>query len=697
MTLHLKAGVYQDARPEQRMLTRTLLRPIDGRSGYAFALLSLEKRRAEPGPLFDIIQEHIDRLASSFGKDANPQHRFEQFLRALNEQLATGVREGQWDVPIASLHAMVGIACDTQMFLSGTGDLTSLFLHRRANQQYQIYNLFRSIQTEQSLPTWEKPFAVVLDGDLHEGDVFCVANRDLQRFLPADDLNEILTTLPPPGATAKIRQYFPHGTDLALLIVQSRDADPVQVTTEAQPLGELSVDNLTRMEEETQRLLDDQKPRLSTLTKTALPKIREVAVAIGGAIWNTSRVLGEKVVGVARQAKSQRPSAESVKATAQRFRERFKTLPTTSKTLGLAAVVVLILLVVSITALSGSKTQQADEAGYQSQIALIRDRQERAEAAVIIKNEEQARILYGEALELVRSLPRDSETREQTASQMERDVQTALDTLRNIVNIPEPAIAATLIASPDIIGTALLSTSSGMYVFGSDKSVYKVDSAAKTAARIETAQSEVGAAREVAAEDGEILFLDDRPGISRFDSDNASLQIVDVALASGTRWTDLVLYANKLYVLQPSDGQVIKYGRAGGAFDGGTQWIKATSTDLGDAISLAIDATIFILKQNGDIVRFTSGSEIGWDPGTVDPPMTSASDIWTDGFSDYVYVLEPASQRLVVYRKEDGAFLVQYRSDAWSGLTDFVVDETNKNIYLLAGQNVYTIQASHIQ
>jgi len=51
----------------------------------------------------------------------------------------------------------------------------------------------------------------------------------------------------------------------------------------------------------------------------------------------------------------------------------------------------------------------------------------------------------------------------------------------------------------------------------------------------------------------------------------------------------------------------------------------------------------------------------------------------------------------VVYRKEDGAFLVQYRSDAWSGLTDFVVDETNKNIYLLAGQNVYTIQASHIQ
>ena len=50
-----------------------------------------------------------------------------------------------------------------ELLLGVVRGVTALFLHRTPSQRYQVFNLSRSIQTEQALPTWEKAFAVVLD------------------------------------------------------------------------------------------------------------------------------------------------------------------------------------------------------------------------------------------------------------------------------------------------------------------------------------------------------------------------------------------------------------------------------------------------------------------------------------------------------------------------------------------------------
>ena len=103
------------------------------------------------------------------------------------------------------------------------------------------------------------------------------------------------------------------------------------------------------------------------------------------------------------------------------------------------------------------------------------------------------------------------------------------------------------------------------------------------------------------------------------------------------------------------------------------------------------------LKKDGSIIRYMNGSEVGWKPGVVDPPLTDATDLWTDADSAYLYVLEPSTKRLIIYKKETGEFLVQYRSDAFSNLTDFLVDEKNYSIYLLTGPKLYSIAASHLK
>ncbi|HBO99792.1 TPA: hypothetical protein DD617_01240 [Candidatus Uhrbacteria bacterium] len=111
---------------------------------------------------------------------------------------------------------------------------------------------------------------------------------------------------------------------------------------------------------------------------------------------------------------------------------------------------------------------------------------------------------------------------------------------------------------------------------------------------------------------------------------------------------------------------------------------------------MAVDGTVFVLKKNGGIVRFVSGSETGWKTESVDPPLTNASELWTDTKSPYLYVLEPSTKRLVVFNKEDGTFVAQYQSDALDDLVDVVVSENQKAIYFLADSKVYRVDASHL-
>jgi hypothetical protein len=709
----LKAAELHEESTDKKIHASLTLRPLEGRDGFAFGLVSVSGRGDGLSVPAASVVEHVDRLAQAFGKDANAQHRFEQFLSALNEAMSERVRGGDWNVPIQRFNAVVGIACDEQMFLSGTGDLTALFLHRTPERRYQVFNLFRSIQTEQALPTWEKPFAVVLDGDLHAGDVFCVSNRDLQRFVSDEDLNAILSTLPPKGAAAKIRQYFPANADLSVLILQA--PDETAAADLAAPLASVSMDRFVRTKDETASLLEDQTPKPLSGLLEALRRMRAPAkrLAAGRSLWRlatSSASVSLRMVADAAKWTARTPTillrrdARSTAFAAVRtgvdqgvrsVAGRFARLPKSTKALLVGSAVVFVALVAGITTLQRSQERSAEIAVYEASVAKVEKAVEKAAGAVIYKDESQARSLYGQALALANALPVDTEERAKAAASLQARINGALNELRHLANIPAPTILAELGASTT--GRIAFSSNGGLYVPGSDTRLYLLDPSARSFVPVETSDGEVGVPTEAASEGGQTLFIDDRPGISRADLENKLLQITNVKPAAGSRWTDLALYGGKLYVLEPSSGQIVKYNRAGSGYDGGTRWVRAKTADLSDAVSLAIDATVFVLKRNGQMIRFVGGSEVGWTQGAVDPPVAAASDVWTSAESDYVYVLDPGTRRLIVYGKEDGDLVTQYRSDAFDALADFVVDEQNRIIYLLSGPRLYSITASHLK
>jgi len=716
MSMQLKAADLREDSADKKQLNVTVLLPLDGRDGFVFGVVSIHRPGTDGAGPSNVIVEHLERFAQNVGKDANAQHRFEQFLSALNETLAECVKNGDWSVPIQNVNALVGIACDAQMFLSGTGDLTAMFLHRTVEKRYQVFNLFRGIQTEQSLPTWEKTFAVVLDGDLAPGDVFCVSNRDLQRFLDAEELNAALASLPPKSAAAKIRQYFPANADLSLVIVQANE--PSQAPQEmAQQLASVSLDNLVRTKDETTSYLEDQKPKPFSNVMKSVNKMRAHPVRLGIAksMWrlalssvavaakmslNSAKWTASTTVSMAK------PEARKRIVTAVKFVTNkhtrtviggWKRLPKMTKTLMAAAVALVLVLSFGISALQKSQVRSAELVAYQAQVTEVQGAIEKAGGAIIYKDDNQARILFANALKLANALPKDTPERAKTADQMIAQINAAFDELRHIVTIPQPTLLGELPSATGVTGRALFQSGAGIYAFGSDKLAYLLDPSTKTLNVLATTNGEIGVPTEVTSENGQTLFLDDHPEIARLDLENKLTQITNLKPDAGTRWTDLALYNGKLYVLEPTTGQIVRHNKAGNDFDGGTNWIKAKTADLTDAVSLTIDATVFVLKQSGQIVRFVGGSEVGWHQAAADPALTNPSDILTTTESQYVYVMEPSTQRLVVYKKDTGELVTQYRSDAFAGLTDFLVDEGNKVVYLLAGSKLYSITASHLK
>lgn len=732
MSIQIKAASYEPASPDEHVRGVCLLLPVQDRGGFVFLLGFAKKENSDSELLMQTLMDQTRRLAESFGKEANPQHRFEQFLGALNETLASHVREGRWHVPIDQLHAAVGIVSANEMYLSGTGELTALFLHRKPSQRYQVFNLFRGLQTEQALPTWEKPFAVVLDGDLHPGDVFCLCDKDLQGAIASDELNQILSSLPPRGAVEKIRQYFSHKDGLLLTVVKVDEplqGRQVMQDASATPTSQVSVNALNDTQRATDRLLEDQRPNLASMVKRLISLAaakadqrsqllrnlsadggaKHLARKAGRLLWRVLLLmthLTRKHLARAWRLAKNREDRTRVKkrlqikqrhmqGAAQSFLHRVRAVPRSTRYLVGGILLAVVILGLGISAISKSQARSVQETAYQEQVLAIEDLLEQGAGAIIYKDENRARGLYLNAGTLLEALPIDTPERVTSAQKLTANLQAALNDIRHLVTIPNPPLLADLETLTDgVFGNGLMKAPDGLFAAGSDGRLYRFVQSEK---RFEVAASPSGDLfSPVAAsqEDGRLYLLDADGvvhGISLEDGTISPIPLRD------DRWVDLQAYANRLYLLRPgADGQIDRFERTGASFANPSEWITSRTLSLEQAVALTIDGSVYILMRDGSIGRFDNGSEEGWGVGAVDPSITGATKIWTDAQSAFLYVMEPSTQRLMVFDKASGAFVLQYRSEAFQGLTDFIVDEAGYTIYLMAGSKLYSIAPSHL-
>ena len=152
---------------------------------------------------------------------------------------------------------------------------------------------------------------------------------------------------------------------------------------------------------------------------------------------------------------------------------------------------------------------------------------------------------------------------------------------------------------------------------------------------------------------------------------------------------DIADWSNRVYLLDAAGSQIWRYAYRGtrDAFATGEAYF-GEDLDLSNAVSLAIDASVYVLLNNGDIMKFYGRQKA--DLIINNPPYTNLNDpkvIYTDEKTDFLYVLDGAEARVLVYLKDASTgnltYQKQYLFDGVGDLRDMYVDSGDGKLYVL--------------
>lgn len=158
---------------------------------------------------------------------------------------------------------------------------------------------------------------------------------------------------------------------------------------------------------------------------------------------------------------------------------------------------------------------------------------------------------------------------------------------------------------------------------------------------------------------------------------------------------DLEAYQRYLYVLSPSDNQIYKYERLTNRYGPAAPY--NVNGDLAGALDMTIDASIYVLKEGGTVVRLLRGEAkpftIRHAPEGVLAGATKLTKIADHNF----YFLDSVKSRVVVVgdggATGEAGYVKQYvlEGEQLGKLQDLYVDPEESHLYVADEKRVYVI------
>lgn len=172
------------------------------------------------------------------------------------------------------------------------------------------------------------------------------------------------------------------------------------------------------------------------------------------------------------------------------------------------------------------------------------------------------------------------------------------------------------------------------------------------------------------------IVIDNRYNIFSIDeSDTARL----LRITGTEEWRTPVAFDNfnnNLYVLDPGANTIFKYQWTAGGYElGPTSYLDARDEiDISTAIDFAIDGDIYVLLEDGSILRFRGGSQIGFTITGLEGDALRASRIFTDAESESLFLADVSNKRIVEIDKREGTAGTFVRQFKYAGSDDFFGD-----------------------
>jgi len=195
----------------------------------------------------------------------------------------------------------------------------------------------------------------------------------------------------------------------------------------------------------------------------------------------------------------------------------------------------------------------------------------------------------------------------------------------------------------------------------------------------------------VMADQNSIVFLTESNQIIEYvDEGFKPMNTEDEIWKSGV---DIASYGNFVYMLSPDENQIYKYTRLRSGYSGSSEY--SLDANLEGTISLAIDGSVYVLREGGDIIKIFKGEQQDYKIEGLGVDMTSSTEIFTLPEHENLYVFDPVNQRIVVVEKETSTQNALYKEqiyfDELPEIQSFYVDTEEDKLYLVSKKEVYEV------
>lgn len=222
------------------------------------------------------------------------------------------------------------------------------------------------------------------------------------------------------------------------------------------------------------------------------------------------------------------------------------------------------------------------------------------------------------------------------------------------------------------------------------KSLVTVDTSKKSN-QTQAGESQLGDAT-LSSMNGAFAFVySDDKGLLRIDTNNQKLTEISKTDDELGRIVDIAGFGSNLYVLDGVENQIWKYVPTSTGYSGKGKYLTSdTTADFSDVIRMQIESSVYALKNDGEMLRFTKGAKDNFSYEGLDKNVNSPKSFFVSSDTESIYLLDSGNSRLLILTKV-GGYKGQISGDKFATASDLVVDEENKKVYLLEGNNIYTV------
>ncbi len=201
----------------------------------------------------------------------------------------------------------------------------------------------------------------------------------------------------------------------------------------------------------------------------------------------------------------------------------------------------------------------------------------------------------------------------------------------------------------------------------------------------------LGDASSVSLNGGMAFIYSKDKGVLKIDTTNQKLTTVAKKDLDLGTVADIYGFGGNIYLLDSSKSAIWKYLPTSDGYSDKRAYLAAdVKVDLSNSLRMQIESSVYVLKQGGEILRFTRGIKDNFSIGGLDKNIKDPKSFFVSSDSDNLYVLDSGNSRLLILTKT-GSYKGSISGDKFGTASDLVVDEQGKKVYLLDGSKIYTV------